>query len=150
MKDRFQTNLTQIYTDAINDKKWVGSDIWSFFSNGEVDKLCIRKGYRNILVILTDGYLYASNNKIKEGNAYSYILPQTLADSETSLIVERKGLKELEVLMLEVNPFEPKQGRIMTSILEKWFNDMEVGNFVVSETALPINTERYIDSFLEN
>lgn len=150
MKDRFQTNLAQIYTDAINDKKWVGSDIWSFFSNGEVDKLCIREGYRNILVILTDGYLYATNNKIKEGDAYSYILPQTLSDPNASLIAKRKGLKDLEVLMLEVNPFDPKQGTVMTSVLEKWFKDMEVGNYVVSETALPVNTEVCIDSFFEN
>ena len=150
MKERFHNNLSQIYTDAISDKKWVGSDIWGFFSNGEVDKLCIRKGYRNILVILTDGYLYHVGNKIKEGSAYSYVLPQTLTVDNSSLIVKRNGLQNLEVLMLEVNPYTTDQRNKLIPVLEEWFRGMEVGKFVVSETALPVNTEVYIDSFMED
>lgn len=150
MKERFQNNLSQIYTDAISDEKWVGSDIWGFFSNGEVDKLCIRKGYRNILVILTDGYLYHIGNKIKEGSAYSYVLPQTLAEESSSLIVKRGGLQNLEVLMLEVNPYTADQRNKLIPVLEAWLRGMEVGKFVVSETALPVNTEVYIDSFMED
>lgn len=150
MKTRFQTNLTQIYNDAITQGNWVGCDIWGFFSNKDVDKLCIREGYRNILVILTDGYLFHANNKIKEGSAYSYILPQTLEVPNSSLIVKRSNLSDLEVLMLEVNPYTPKQRDALISTLEKWFKEMEVGKFVVSETALPINTETYIDSFIND
>lgn len=149
MKSRFQTNLIQIYSDALNDKNWVGSDIWGFFSNKEVDKLCIRNGYRNILVILTDGYLYHANNKRKENSSYSYILPQTLNDPNSSLIVQRKDLSNLEVLMLEINPYDLKQRDRLISMLESWFREMEVGKFVVSETALPVNTEIYIDSFIQ-
>lgn len=150
MKTRIQTNLTQIYADAISEGKWVGSDIWGFFSNREVDKLCIREGYRNILVILTDGYLFHANNKVKEGTAYSYILPQTLEIPDASLIVKRNGLSNLEVLMLEVNPYNPKQRDALISTLENWFKGMEVDKFVVSETALPVNTEIYIDSFMKD
>lgn len=150
MKTRFQTNLSQIYDDAMEEGKWVGSDIWGFFNNKEVDKLCVRDGYRNLLVILTDGYLFHADNKVKEGNAYSYVLPQTLEIADASLIVKRRGLSNIEVLMLEVNPYNPKQRDKLTSILENWFRDMEVGKFVVSETALPVNTEVYIDSFLND
>ena len=150
MKTRFQTNLSQIYDDAMEEGKWVGSDIWGFFSNKEVDKLCVRDGYRNLLVILTDGYLFHADNKVKEGNTYSYVLPQTLEIADASLIVKRRGLSNIEVLMLEVNPYNPKQRDKLTSILENWFRDMEVGKFVVSETALPVNTEVYIDSFLND
>lgn len=150
MKTRFQTNLSQIYDDAMEEGKWVGSDIWGFFSNKEVDKLCVRDDYRNLLVILTDGYLFHADNKVKEGNAYSYVLPQTLEIADASLIVKRRGLSNIEVLMLEVNPYNPKQRDKLTSILENWFRDMEVGKFVVSETALPVNTEVYIDSFLND
>lgn len=150
MKARFQTNLAQIYNDAMTEGKWVGSDIWGFFSNKEVDKLCIRNGYRNILIILTDGYLYHADNKVKDGNAFSYVLPQTLEIPNASLLVNRKGLSDLEVLMLEVNPYNPKQRNALITILEGWFKEMEVGKFVVSETALPVNTEIYIDSFLKD
>lgn len=150
MKSRFQNNLSLIYSDAISASQWVGSDIWGFFSNGEVDKLCIRKGYRNILVILTDGYLYHIGNKMKEGEAYSYVIPQTLAVANSSLIVRRNGLQNLEVLMLEVNPYTSEQRNKLIPILEDWLRNMEVGKFVVSETALPVNTEVYIDSFFED
>lgn len=150
MKARFQTNLAQIYNDAMTEGKWVGSDIWGFFSNKEVDKLCVRSGYRNILVILTDGYLYHADNKVKDGNAFSYVLPQTLEIPDASLIVGRNGLSDLEVLMLEVNPYNPKQRNALIAILEDWFKGMGVGKFVVSETALPVNTEVYIDSFLKD
>lgn len=150
MKQRFQNNLSQIYSDALEQQKWVGSDIWGFFSNKEVDKLCIRKGYRNILVILTDGYLYHTNNKVQDGNAYSYILPQTLAIDNSSLIVKRNNLSNLEVLMLEVNPYSPAQHDKLMSVLEDWFRNMGVEKFVVSETALPVNTEVYIDSFIND
>lgn len=148
MKSQFQTNLTQIYNDAINEKKWIGSDIWGFFSNKEVDNLCIRKGYRNILIILTDGYLYYEANKIKDGTAYSYVLPQTLNIEGSSLIAKRDGLTDLEILMLEVNPYNPKQHDALISVLENWFKDMGIRHFVVSETSLPVNTEVYIDNFI--
>lgn len=150
MKAQFQTNLEQIYNDAIQEQKWVGCDIWGFFSNKTVDNLCVREGYRNILVILTDGYLYHAENKVVDGNSYSYVLPQTLELKNSSLIVKRKDLSNLEVLMLEVNPYSPKQHDALIAILEKWFIGMGVEKFVVSETSLPVNTAVYIDNFVNN
>lgn len=150
MKNRFGENLSIIYTDVIEAKNWSGSDIWGFFSNKKVDEYCIREGYRNILVILTDGYLYEKSNKIKEGNAYSYVLPQTLDIPESALIVNRSGLENLEVLMLEVNPYDPKQHSRLTEILQNWFSGMGVSKFIVSETDLPVNIGHTIDAFLCN
>lgn len=149
MKMRFQKNVAQIYSDVLKEQDWIGSDVWSFFSKKEVDKLCIREGYRNILVILSDGYFYYSQNKIKEGSAYSYILPQTLS-ANGSLIKRRAGLKNLEVLLLEVNPYDPLQDDVLTKTIEKWFDDMEVGKYVVNKTNLPVSTETYIDNFLKS
>ena len=62
MPSVFKNSLAQIYDETLNAKKWLGSDIWGFFSNKKVDDLCIKKGYRNVLVILTDGYLYYELN----------------------------------------------------------------------------------------
>lgn len=154
MKGVFQKNLTQIYEETLNQKNWIGCDIWDFFSNKKVDNLCVKKGARNIVVILTDGYLFAANNKIKEGNAYSYILPQTLAVDGFSLIDRRKGelkSKGLEVLMLEVNPYQPNQRDKMVKVLEKWFAAMGIEKFVVAETDANLtNTQTIIRNFLEN
>lgn len=147
MKDNFNNALTNIYKETIDERKWVGSDIWGFFSDKKVDDLCMREGYRNILVILTDGYLYDENIKIKEGNAYSYVLPQTLAVDGSSLICRRKGLGDLEVLMLEVNPYNREEKDKMLPVLEDWLTNMEVGNHKIVETGLPSNTAGYIDNF---
>lgn len=151
MKAKFQGNLTQIYNKTISEENWIGCDIWDFFNSRKVDSQCIKKGARNILIILTDGYLFDQNNKIKEGNSYSYILPQTLEQKDASLIVRRKGLNDLEVRILEVNPYTKEQGYKMIPILEKWLKEMGIGegNLTVAETDLPTNTYTVIKSFLE-
>lgn len=154
MKGIFENNLSHIYEETLKEKKWVGCDIWDFFSNKKVDNLCVKNGARNIVVILTDGYIFAANNKIKEDNAFSYILPQTLAVDGSSLIDRRNGeLKDkgLEVLVLEVNPYQPNQRDKMVKILENWFDAMGIEKFVVAETDANLtNTQTIIHNFLEN
>lgn len=154
MKETFQKNLAQIYDETIKAKNWIGCDIWDFFSNKKVDNLCIKDGARNIIVILTDGYIYAANNQIKDGDAYSYILPQTLSIPNSSLIDRRKGElkgKGLEVLILEVNPYQPSQRDKMVKILEDWFTAMGIEKFVVAETDANLtNTQAIIKNFLDD
>ena len=148
MSDVFTASLNQIYDETLQAKRWVGSDIWGFFSNKKVDDLCIRPGYRNILIILTDGYLYHANNKIKEGNSYSYVLPQTLSDPQSALIVRRTDLQNLEVIMLETNPYSPLQHDRLNEVLSNWFNNMGVSKFVISDTDMPTNTITVLDNFI--
>lgn len=149
MRQSFSSDLTQIYQSTLETKNWAGCDIWGFFSDKDVDKYCIKPGYRNIVVILTDGYLFHSSNKIKEGNNYSYILPQTLSIPESGLISRRDGLDNLEVLMLELNPYDPKTSQQIHSILENWFKSMGVQKFGSANTTMPKNTESVIDAFLD-
>lgn len=148
MKEIFAQNISQIYNSTLNDKQWLGSDIWAFFSDKKVDNLCMRAGYRNILVILTDGYLFYSPNKRQEGDAYSYILPQTLKNPNSSLIVKRDGLEDLEVLLLEVNPYAPLERDRLIRVLEDWFTNMGVSKFVVADTDMPVNTANIIRNFI--
>lgn len=144
--ENFKNSLEQIYSQTVQDQNWIGSDIWGFFDRKVVDQQCIRKDSRNILVILTDGFIYDETNRQQQGNSYNYILPQNL-DAMESVIVSRKGLGNLEVLMLEVNPYQPAQRTKMISLLEKWFTDMEVSKFVVADTDLPNNTNTVTDNF---
>lgn len=152
MKQNFQNNLAQIYNKAIDDgkhNKWPGCDIWDFFSSKKVDVQCIRKDYRNILIILTDGYLYEENNKIQDGKAFAFVLPETLKDPEATLLVKRKGLEDLEVRILEVNPYNKEEGYKLVPILENWLKAMGVQEITVAETDLPVNTQTIIKSFLQ-
>ena len=147
-QEKFTSSLTKIYDATMQDKNWIGSDIWGFFKK-QVDTYCIREDARNIIVILTDGYLFYAPNKQKEGNNYSYILPQTLTNPNSGLIVSRQGLEKLEVLMLEINPFDPKHQDQMEKILQNWFKNMGVQNMYVGETDQPSNTKLIIDKFLK-
>jgi hypothetical protein len=41
-QERFNTSLTKIYEATMQDKNWIGSDIWGFFKK-QVDTYCIRE-----------------------------------------------------------------------------------------------------------
>ena len=150
LKEKFQKNLTAIYDKTIEQDNWPGCDIWDFFSNKTVDTQCIRSGFRNILIILTDGYLYDEKHKIRKENAFSYVTPATLQIPNSSLIKNREGLEDLEVRMLEINPTDINHRDQLVSVLENWLKGMGVKdeNITVSETALPTNTQTVIESFL--
>lgn len=148
LQKKFNSSLKKIYEATMLDKNWIGSDIWGFFKK-QVDTYCIREDARNIIVILTDGYLFYEPNKQKEGNKYSYILPQTLSNPNSGLIVSRKGLENLEVLLLEVNPYDPKHQDRMETILQNWLSGMGVQKMYVGVTDQPSNTRLIIDKFMK-
>lgn len=152
MKEIFSKGLTLIYEQTLRDRNFIGSDIWGFFcnKNAKVDDLCIRKGYRNIIVILTDGYIYYKPNMQQKGNSYNYILPSLIDNvSDLSLMAPRTGLDSLEVMMLEINPGKPVRQAKLISVLETWFKDMGVKRYVVSEMGMPSDTRIVIDNFLK-
>lgn len=150
LKERFNKNLSAIYDKTLKANQWPGCDIWDFFSNKNVDTQCIRDGFRNILIILTDGYLFDEKHKVQDGNAYSYVTPATLKNPNTSLIVKRTGLENLEVRILEVNPTDINHRDQLKNVLENWLKGMGVKeeNITVSQTDLPSNTQTIVDSFL--
>ena len=148
-QEKFSTRLSKIYDATFQGKNWIGSDIWGFFKK-QIDTYCIREDARNIIVILTDGYLFYAPNKIKDGDNYNYILPQTLMNPNSGLIVSRQGLENIEVLMLEINPYDPKHQDKIESVLQNWLKDMGVQKMFVGETDQPSNTKLIIDKFMTN
>ena len=148
-QEKFSTSLSKIYDATLQGKNWIGSDIWGFFKK-QIDTYCIREDARNVIVILTDGYLYYAPNKLKDGDNSSFILPQTLSNPNSGLIVSRQGLENIEVLMLEINPFDPKQQDKLESVLQNWLKGMGVQKMYVGETDQPSNTKLIIDKFMGN
>ena len=150
LKERFNKNLSVIYDKTLEANQWPGCDIWDFFSNKNVDTQCIREGFRNILIILTDGYLFDEKHKVQQGDAFSFVTPATLKNPNTSLIVKRTGLENLEVRILEVNPTDINHRDQLRNVLENWLKGMGVKekNITVAQTDLPSNTQTIVDSFL--
>jgi hypothetical protein len=161
--DIYSTDPLKIYELAIKDDHYVGSDTWKFFKN-KINSYCIEDGYRNILVVLTDGYIYHENSKIEEGNRKTYLTPQTVKASgltntdwkdkmetqDFGFIKANDDLSNLEVLVLGINPSpnNPFEEDVIKAYWTKWFNEMNVKRFEIKQADLPSNMEKVIKDFV--
>ncbi|MGY0407613.1 MAG: hypothetical protein ACWIPJ_04560, partial [Polaribacter sp.] len=112
---KYEKITESMYKAAIKDNNYTGSDIWRFFKN-KVEDYCIEDGYRNVLIILTDGYIYHKNSKKRVKNRSSYLTHKYIVNNHISsanfnkkdfgYISSIKNLKNLEVLVLGVNPYK--------------------------------------------
>lgn len=168
LQQDFTENLQKIYDKTLETKNYIGSDIWRFFKN-DAKLLAVETdpNYRNILVVITDGYIYHKNTKMKEQNRYSYILPQMsnklglsksnwkekMDKMDYGLIAPCHDLGNLEVLFLELNPTtksSPYEEDVQKALLEKWLKEMGVQKFAVYKTDIPQTTKNRIESFMMN
>ena len=147
MKRTINANLNEIYTFTIEKDKWPGCDIWGFFKD-KVKPLCIKSDYRNVLIILTDGYIYHETSKIIEGNKTSYILPSVLTSTNPKLICKTNGLDDLEVLILEIEN-DPKRNDKMKELIGNWLKEMGIAKYEIYSAELPNNTKIMIENFLK-
>ena len=119
------SNLKNIYKNTIDHKRWIGSDIWRFFKN-DVKDLCIENitelPYRNILIILTDGYIYHQDSTHRDKNRFAYLTSKTHKNDED----------------------------IIRKILSKWFEEMGVkkGKYEIYNSEVPEITKKRIDNFI--
>jgi hypothetical protein len=150
---------SKIYQSAIQDKKYIGSDIWEFFKN-KVKDYCIKDDHRNILFILTDGYMYHKDSKFSEGKMTSYLTPElikslklTTSDYKSRIQSEKSGfikanddLENLEVIVLGINPVKgnPFEEDVIKEYWENWFKEMKIKKYQIKSADLPSNLEPII------
>ena len=163
----FEANLRPLYHEILSRRQFEGSDIWGFFRN-DVKRKCVEKDsvYRNILVILTDGYMYWRYDRRKEANRFNYIereephltrfrdhrrLREEFDALDYGFIRATEGLQNLEVLVIGLDaPKEhPEDLEILTRYWEKWLKEMEVKRYAVIKTEFPVHTARAIAEFLK-
>lgn len=161
----YTENPLKIYQHAIKDGHYIGSDIWRFFKNN-VQQYCIKPQHRNILVILTDGYMYHANSKIEDGGKSSYITPslikaKNLTTANYQSIIKRNNLgfisfpynlKELEIIVLGINPSNKNhyEEDVIKQYWTDWFKAMGVKKFHLQTTDLPSSLEPIILRFIGN
>ncbi len=165
IQTEFQTSLEEIYALTMESKNWIGSDFWRFFKN-DVKDLCIvnDSSYRNILVLITDGYIYHEQSTDRIKNRTTYVTPKYLRqegfrdnsqwrtkfeEGDYGLIYFDKEMQNLEVLVLEINSSESHKNDedILRAYIGKWLNELKVKNFEIHNTDLPENTKIRIESF---
>lgn len=158
--------LNTVYSIASKGKSYPGSNIWRFMKD-DVKTMCIEPdtAYRNILVILTDGFMYHANDKIKMNNRFSYIertqphfikfrdpgeMAKTFSAKDYGFIKANQGLNNLEVIVMETSPPERNPGDydIIKKYWDKWLAEMDVAHYEVLKSDLPAYMPRLIKSFL--
>jgi len=165
--DTYVSNTHAIYTEAMAEGKFPGSDIWSFFEN-KAKRDCVKPNARNILVILTDGYMYHEDTKrISPDNAFqfSYLVPGKvkklgLMDENWMSVMESKKIgflptsthmDNLEVMVLGLNPsknnssYEPA---ILKKFWSDWFDAIGVKKYRIELNDLPSDLDEYIQNFV--
>lgn len=163
----YSENLNKIYAKTISSSTWEGSDIWRFFKN-DVKDFCISHDpmYRNILIILTDGYIYHKESVYNEKNRYTYLLgnsnlkpyrnqrwEQLVNKNDFGILTKTNKLNDLDVLVLGIKA-ENSNNKIDEDILQylwkKWLNEMNVSHYEVYSYDLPANAKTRIENFLNS
>jgi hypothetical protein len=154
-----------IYQSAIKDGKYVGSDIWEFFKN-KINDYCIKKDKRNILFILTDGYMFHENTKFTEENKTSFLTSKLIKTNhlitlDFKNIIEKNkfgfvkandNLNNLEVIVLGINAEKgnPFEEAVIKEYWENWFKEMKIKNYQIKSADLPSNIEPIILKAISN
>lgn len=163
VENLYQILPVKIYESAIADNDYVGSDIWRFFKDKASD-YCVEKEHRNILVILTDGYIYHKNTQIKDQNKTSYLTPELIRDlglntndwqqkmeaKNVGFLPTNANLENLEILVLGINP-DPKnpfEKEVIKKYWGNWLKEMNIQHFELKEADLPSNLQNVINEFI--
>ncbi|MDX3914905.1 MAG: hypothetical protein QHC79_15290 [Pseudosphingobacterium sp.] len=162
---RFTAISQKIYELAIKDKVYIGSDIWSFFKN-KVNDYCIKPDHRNILFILTDGYMFHKDSKFSEQNKTSYLTPELvkslklntskykelIEENNYGFVKANDNLNELEVVVLSINPAKgnPFESDVITAYWMAWLDDMGVKKPTMKplSAALPSDLDPIIQKYI--
>jgi len=153
----------KIYQSAIKDNKYIGSDIWRFFKN-KVQDYCIKDNHRNILVIITDGYMYHKDSKLIDRNKTSYITPafiksKKLTSGNYKEIIDKEklgfipatsGLQNLEVIVLGINPSKnnPYEGEVINQYWSEWLKVMGVKKTYLKSADLPADLDPILQKII--
>lgn len=165
LKENYKNLPIKIYEQAIKDDHYIGSDTWHFLKD-KASAYCIESGYRNILIIFTDGYVYHKDNLRKEGNKSTYLTPEFIrraglnsknwktkySDSHYGFIPATEDLGGLEVLVLGINPDSKNdyEDDVIKQYWNDWMKDMKVKRFQIYNADLPSNMKKVIDEFINH
>ncbi len=163
----YDSLLSNLYDNTINNAKisgFYGSDTWRFFEN-KVKSLCVDDCYRNILIIITDGYMYHKNTKIDNQNRSTYLVTKSIAQKKLNnnnwkkifeknnmgFIPATQNLTDLEIFVIGLNsdnnqnPFEID---VLKAYWTQWFSEMGIKHFKIESLDISQNTQKKFVNFL--
>jgi hypothetical protein len=157
---QYVSSSQKIYQVALKENKYIGADIWNFFKNKVKDQ-CISPERRNVLIIITDGYMYHEENQLRVGNQTSYLTPaliraarlnesrfsEKMDKDKFGFLPATSGLQNLEVLVLGINPEKgkPFEEDVIKKYWGDWLQNMGVSKYQIKGTDLPT----YMDNIIK-
>jgi hypothetical protein len=149
----FKKAVTNLYSDAVKNKKFTGADIWSFFKY-DLDEKYIQEGYRNILLVLTDGYMIVEGRHLTdcEKNMCPFMTDKKLqlirnqnnkwddyikSQNIGLLPVQNKLFSNLDVLVMEINPYQNSftyEYQMLKKIWENWLGHMNLKKYEIQKS----------------
>lgn len=167
--DKFRKSVDSLYKLAVVNP--LGADYWYYFNRNlahQMKRNTLFDDYRNILIIITDGYLeaksieYTGREELRKAicrdNKNGKNLSEIFIEHHLKITPCDVDLSNLEILIIEVN--ERKEPKIVCDfdILKKywtdWFKSMKVKNAADTDCFLQRNdalkqTEESIDKFIK-
>ncbi|MCR5886677.1 hypothetical protein LRS06_02580 [Hymenobacter sp. J193] len=150
-----------------------GADLWGF-AKEKMAARCIMDTsmYRNVLIVVTDGYLdHVRNRSMRDGNKAAffndtYIQNELVKKGQFTaanwaakyeagkyglLVPPGTNLKGLDVLVLEINTYSrpPFYADIVNRYVTDWFKAMGANRVEVRATDVPTYTEENVKAFLK-
>lgn len=163
LQQKYKKDPLKLYQLAIADDNYIGSDTWKFFKT-KIKDHCIDQNHRNILVVLTDGYIYYENSLMQEKNETSYLTPalirkngltasdwsNKLNNGKFGFIKANEDLSDLEILVLGINPDKknPYEEEVIKAYWTKWFEAMKVNRYEIRSGDLPSDMDKIIKDFI--
>lgn len=163
----YNRQLNKLYSLASNTNYYTGSDLFNYFKHRIVDDCILNdSGFVNLLIILTDGYIYDINSKYQEGNHFSYLIPEAdhikrfrklnnweevFEKDNVGIIKLNNDLSNLYVLVGEIKPVKnsPKDFDIIKKYWSEWLQNQNVqkDNFKILKTDLNTLNKDIVFSF---
>jgi len=160
---KYTNDISIIYDIAMTQNTYLSSDVWGFFKHLHPNIINAEK--RNILVILTDGYIYHKNHTLQNKSQYSYITPKLIEklklnnpdfkrlikNSDFGIILATPfNLSYLEVLIIGVNETQqpPIYNEVLTFILGNWLQQMGVKHYSIIPNYNSVIIKKQIEKFI--
>ena len=154
-KTKFMSNVTNMYNLAVQNTS--GADYVSYFANtlkGKLKSSTLDDNYRNILIILTDGYLEIGKDKTAISISPTTQQLDRICNNENIQVILPVAtsditFKNVEAYLFEVN--EKKTGQAchrkgLKQWWTAWFESMKISNtdedfFLMRQEALTLNQD---------
>lgn len=163
LKEQLLIQSSQLYDAAVKNSSFAGGDIWSFFRDS-LESYRIDDGkrqVRNILVVLTDGYITFDSNsgRPREGKRTSWMEVARMRHSgweqefdriDSGLLPAGKNHGAWEVLVLETAPQTPQDMPVIRKYWSKWLSEMGISHYRIEQQSDSASLEKdAITSFLK-